>query len=79
MQVKEPLGKNRDGNNAAGQNWPHQQTALLDVINHGDCPFSSFSATGQAVSGRGRYGAWPAIQSDLPIRVPETNFPLASN
>ena len=34
MQIKETLSEDRDGNDAAGQNWPHQQTALLDVIYH---------------------------------------------
>jgi hypothetical protein len=34
MQVKEALGEDGDRNDAASQNWPHQQTAFLNVINH---------------------------------------------
>ena len=34
MQIKETLSEDRDGNDAAGQNWPHQQTALLNVVDH---------------------------------------------
>jgi len=34
MQVKEAFGENADRNDATGQNWPHQQTALLNIINH---------------------------------------------
>jgi hypothetical protein len=35
MQVEKALSEDSDGDNAAGQNRPHEQTALLDVINHG--------------------------------------------
>jgi len=35
MQVEKALSENSDGDNAAGQNRPHEQTALLDVVNHG--------------------------------------------
>src|SRR6266567_2201285 len=34
MEVKEALGKDRDRDDATAQNWPHQQSALLDVFNH---------------------------------------------
>jgi hypothetical protein len=34
MQVKEPLGKDRHGNHAANQDGPHEQAALLDVVDH---------------------------------------------
>ena len=34
MHIKEPLGENSDGNDATGHNRPHQQAALLDVIDH---------------------------------------------
>ena len=34
MKVKKPLCKDRDRNNAASQNRPHQQPALLDVLDH---------------------------------------------
>jgi hypothetical protein len=34
MKVEEALGKDRDRNDAAGQNWPHQQPTFLNVLNH---------------------------------------------
>ena len=34
VQVKEALGKNSDRDDAAAQDWPHQQSAFLDVIDH---------------------------------------------
>jgi hypothetical protein len=34
MKVKEALGKDGDRNDAAGQNWPHQQPTFLNVLNH---------------------------------------------
>jgi hypothetical protein len=34
MEVEEALGEDGDRNNAAGQNWPHQQPTFLNVLNH---------------------------------------------
>jgi hypothetical protein len=34
VKVEEAFGKDRNRNDATAQNWPHQQSALLDVINH---------------------------------------------
>jgi len=34
MQIEEPLGEDGDRDDAASQNRPHQQTALLDVVDH---------------------------------------------
>jgi hypothetical protein len=34
MKVEEALGKDGDRNDAAGQNWPHQQPTFLNVLNH---------------------------------------------
>src|ERR1700724_234240 len=34
MQVKKAFGEDGDRNDAASQNWPHQQTALLNVVDH---------------------------------------------
>jgi hypothetical protein len=34
VQVEQAFKKNRNGDDAAGQNWPHQQTALLNVVDH---------------------------------------------
>jgi len=48
VQIKEALGEDSDGDNATGQNRPHEQSALLDVINHGGYLLSSFSLAGQA-------------------------------
>src|SRR5438067_2385704 len=70
MQVEEALGKNGDGDNAAGQNRPHQQPALLDVINHAGYLFTPFLREEQLpwhdpetpVSVRGRYAAWPGLR-----------------
>jgi glucose-6-phosphate-specific signal transduction histidine kinase len=36
MQVEQAFGENSNRDDAAAQNWPHQQAALLDVINHAD-------------------------------------------
>jgi hypothetical protein len=35
MQVKEPLCEDSDGDHAANQDGPHEQAALLDVVDHG--------------------------------------------
>src|SRR5260370_13056001 len=48
MQIEKALGEDSDGDNAAGQNWPHEQSALLDVVNHGGYLLSSFSEQEQA-------------------------------
>src|SRR6266404_5126979 len=48
MEIEPPLQENGDGDDAAGQNRPHQQTALLNVINHAGYPFSLISRIGQA-------------------------------
>jgi hypothetical protein len=34
VKIKQALGKDGDRDDAAAQNWPHQQSALLDVIDH---------------------------------------------
>jgi hypothetical protein len=34
MQIKEPLSEDSDRNDAASQDRPHQQTTLLDVVDH---------------------------------------------
>jgi len=34
VKVEEAFGKDRNRDDATAQNWPHQQSALLDVINH---------------------------------------------
>src|SRR5205814_7597371 len=36
MQVEQAFGENSNRDDTAAQNWPHQQAALLDVINHAD-------------------------------------------
>ena len=36
MEIKEALGENRDRHDAADQDRPHEQPALLDVIDHGN-------------------------------------------
>src|SRR5437588_12557354 len=48
MQIEKALGEDGNGDDAAGQNRPHEQSALLDVINHGGYLLSSFSRAGQA-------------------------------
>src|SRR5437016_10582429 len=48
MQIEKALGEDSDGDNAAGQNRPHEQSALLDVVNHGGYLLSSFSEQEQA-------------------------------
>ena len=58
MQIEKALGEDSDGDNAAGQDRPHEQPALLNVINHRGYLLSSFSRTGQAISGQARYEAW---------------------
>jgi hypothetical protein len=34
MQIEQPLGENRDGDDAARQDGPHEQATLLDVVDH---------------------------------------------
>jgi len=34
MEVKKAFGEDGDRNDAASQNWPHQQTTLLNVVDH---------------------------------------------
>jgi hypothetical protein len=34
VKVEEAFGKDRNRDDATAQNGPHQQSALLDVINH---------------------------------------------
>ena len=34
MEIKEALGEDGDSDDAAGQNRPHEQAALLDVVDH---------------------------------------------
>ncbi len=34
VQIEEALCEDRDGNDAASQNRPHQQATLLDVVDH---------------------------------------------
>src|SRR6478752_9730497 len=36
VKIKKTLRKNSNRDNAADQNWPHQQSAFLDVINHAE-------------------------------------------
>jgi hypothetical protein len=36
MKIKKPFRKNGDRDDAADQNWPHEQTTLLDVIDHAE-------------------------------------------
>jgi hypothetical protein len=36
MQIKKAFGKDSNGDDATAENWPHQKSALLDVINHAD-------------------------------------------
>src|SRR5260370_13412574 len=48
MQIEKALGEDSDGDNARGQNRPHEQSVLLDVINHGGYLLSSFALAGQA-------------------------------
>ena len=55
MQIEEPLGENSDGNDAASQDGPHQQAALLDVVDHADFVLAAFAARGKP--GAGRHGA----------------------
>jgi hypothetical protein len=52
VQIKEPLCEDGDGNDAAGQNRPHEQAALLDVIDHLELSLPAFGAPGK----RGRWG-----------------------
>jgi hypothetical protein len=47
VQIKEPLGKNRDGNDAARQDGPHEQAPLLDVVDHGPFVLTGFAAHGK--------------------------------
>src|SRR5204863_3181855 len=42
MEIEKALQKDRDGDNAAGQNRPHEQPALLSVINQWWLSFSPF-------------------------------------
>ena len=61
MEIEPPLQENGDGDDAAGQNRPHQQSALLNVINHAGYPFSLISGIGQAgasPTGRGACATW---------------------
>jgi len=34
MKIEKPLGENGDRDDAANQDRPHEQTTLLDVIDH---------------------------------------------
>ena len=34
VKIEQPLGENGDRDHAADQDRPHEQTALLDVIDH---------------------------------------------
>ena len=47
VQIEESLCENRDGNDAAGQNRPHEQAALLDVIDHLELSLAAFGARGK--------------------------------
>src|SRR5205807_8933980 len=48
MKIKKALQENRDGNDAAGEDRPHEQPTLLDVINHGGYSLSAFLRPEQA-------------------------------
>src|SRR5437763_16935187 len=50
MEIEKALQEDRDGDNAAGQNRPHEQPALLDVINHEGYLLSVFLGSGQATA-----------------------------
>ena len=51
VQIEKSLCENRDGNDAAGQNRPHEQAALLDVIDHLELSLAAFGGPGK----RGRW------------------------
>jgi hypothetical protein len=34
MQIEQPFRKDRDGNDAAREDGPHEETTLLDVVDH---------------------------------------------
>src|SRR5437899_8952964 len=58
MKIKKALQENRDCNDAAGQDRPHKQPALLDVINHGGYSLSAFLEARQVINGRVQCEAW---------------------
>src|SRR5947207_13270491 len=47
VEVEESLGKDGDGDDAAGQNGPHEQATLLDVIDHGKKCLAAFGGQGK--------------------------------
>src|SRR5437899_5560869 len=47
MQIQKPLGENRDGNDAACQDGPHEQSTLLDVVDHSLFVLTAFGAHGK--------------------------------
>lgn len=80
MEVEKALSEDSDGDNAAGQNRPHEQTALLDVVNHGGNLLRPFCRLRQAA-----YCYRPSGLRGLGVAagggevLPETNFPAGSN
>src|SRR5437899_1003275 len=61
MQVEKALKEDCDADNAAGQNRPHEQPALLDVINHGGNLLSPFYRRRPAALGLTCARAWCAL------------------
>jgi hypothetical protein len=64
MQIEKPLRENADGNNAASQDRPHQQTALLDVIDHakGFSAFLSWSQNKTVILIDPWHGRWLKVE-----------------
>src|SRR5205085_9825493 len=52
MQIEQPLGKDRDGNDAAREDRPHKQAALLDVVDHRPVFLAAFRSRGKPRSPR---------------------------
>src|SRR2546429_8322426 len=80
MQVEKALSEDSDGGNAAGQNRPHEQTDLLDEVNHGGNLLRPFFRLRQAA-----YCYRPTALRGLGDaagggeEIPETNFTATSN
>src|SRR5438105_9247187 len=68
VQIEEPLCEDRDGNDAAGQNRPHEQAALLDVIDHLELSLAAFGARGK------KELVWARTQSSEKIRKKHSFF-----
>jgi hypothetical protein len=77
MQVKQPLGKDRHRNHAANQDGPHEQAALLDVVDHGILFLVGFGACGKPVGSLAYRRRGVGVGFDRVPGVRRITFPAA--